>query len=120
VGQNRFLERVTAVEAFQQLYRRQLEDLLARVFVPGRLNQRIDDLAQAIRSPIAAESDFRLSKFERAISANPAERLPGESGQGANRPPHQLKRFIAARALSVREQLDGKSQGVILQRAQRE
>ena len=116
VGQNRFLQRVMVVDAFRQLYRRQLEDLLTRVFVPSRLDQRLDAVAQVIRSPIAAESDFRLAKFERAVSSQRSAGVPGESGQGANRPPHQLKRFIAARALSVRQQLDGKAEGVIVER----
>jgi hypothetical protein len=118
VGQHRFLQRVMAVDEFQRLYRRQLEDLLARLFVPSRLYQRIDAVAQVIRSPIAAESDFRLGKFERAVSDKRRERSP-EFGQGANRPAHQLKRFIEARAISVRQQLDGKSEGIILERSRR-
>jgi RNA polymerase sigma factor (sigma-70 family) len=118
VGQHRLLERVMAVEEFQQLYRRQLEDLLARLFVPSRLHQRIDAVAQVIRSPIAAESDFRLRKFERAVSDQRRERS-SEFGQGANRPAHQLKRFIEARAVSVRQQLGGKTEGIILKRSRR-
>jgi hypothetical protein len=99
------------------IVRAQLDNLLARVFVPGRLHPRIDAVAQVIRSPIAAESDFRLGKFEQAISGQRAERSSGGEAQGANRPAHQLKRFITARARSVREQLDGKSDGVILVRS---
>jgi spore coat protein CotH len=117
VGQHRFLQRVLAVEEFRQLYRRQLEDLLARLFVPSRLHLRIDAVAQIIRSPIAAESDFRLGKFERAVSNKRREHRSDENGQGPNRPAHQLKRFIEARALSVRQQLDGKSEGIILERS---
>ncbi len=116
VGQHRFLERVLAVEEFRQLYRAQLEDLFARLFVPSRLSERIDAVAQFLRSPIAAESDFRLRKFEQAVSGQRAEDTSDGTAQGANRPAHQLKRFIAARAVSVREQLDGKSQGVVLRR----
>jgi spore coat protein CotH len=117
VGQNRFLERVMVVEQFRQLYRAQLEDLLARRFVPARLKERVDEVAKVIRSPIAAESDFRLRKFEEAIGDKPAERSPARNDPGANRPAHQIKRFVEARAKSVREQLDGKSDGVILQRS---
>jgi hypothetical protein len=112
VGQHRFLERVLAVEQFRELYRAQLEDLFARLFVPSRLGERIDAVAQAIRSPIAAESEYRFSKFERAISTQPTK-------DTADRPVHQLKRFIEQRAISVREQLDGKSEGVILKRTTR-
>jgi len=117
VGRNLFLERVMAVEEFRRIYRAHLEDFCARLFVPDRLYRRIDQLAAVIRSPIAAESDFRLAKFDQAVSDKPAEhsREPGKS-DGANRPVHQLKRFIKNRAASVRQQLEGKSKGVILER----
>ena len=117
VGQNRFLERVMKVEGFRRLYRAQLEDGLARLFVPKRLYQHIDDLAAAIRSPVAAESDFRLNKFEQAVGAKPLQ-PPRGNPQGADRPVHQLKRFIEQRAASVRQQLDGKSNGVVLRRGE--
>jgi len=116
VGQHRLLERVMAVEMFRQIYRVQLEDLLARLFVPSRLHQRIDAVARVIRSPIAAESDFRLGKFEQAVSDKRREHSSGGNPQSADRPAHQLKRFIEARAISVRQQLDGKSNGMILKR----
>lgn len=119
VGQHRFLERVMAVEAFRRLYRAELEELLAGLFVPERLHRRIDALAAVVRSPIAAESDFRLGKFEQAVSAEPREPSTEKEEQGANRPAHQLKRFVEKRALSVRRQLDGKSDGVIMRRGGR-
>ena len=119
VGRHRFLERVMNVEKFRRLYRAQLEALLARLFVPGRLHQRIDEVAKVVRGPITAESDFRLRKFEQAVSEKRAERSSGKTEQGANRPAHQLKHFIEARAKSVREQLDGKSEGMILERGGR-
>jgi hypothetical protein len=115
VGENRFLERVMGVEEFRRLYRAHLEDFSARLFVPDRLNQRIDELAAVIRSPIAAESDFRLDKFEQAVGAKPLQPSRGNS-QSANRTAHQLKRFVEKRAISVRAQLDGKSDGIILKR----
>lgn len=116
VGQNRFLERVMAVEEFRRIYRAHLEDFSARLFVPDRLNRRIDELAAIIRSPVAAESDFRLGKFEQAVSDNIVEQSSTGNPQGANRPVLQLKRFIKNRAHSVRQQLDGKSNGMILER----
>ena len=114
MGQNRFLQRVLAVEEFRQIYRARLEDLLTRLFVPDRLAQRIDEVARAIRSPIAAESSLRLEWFDIAVGGRAAaSRSPTGNAKGPNRPVHQLKRFIEARAISVREQLDGKSDGVI-------
>ena len=121
VGEHHFLERVMAVEKFRLIYRAHLEDFLTRLFVPERLHQRIDELAPIIREPIAAESDFRLKKFEQAISIEKLEPVAkGGNPNGANRPVHQLKRFIVNRAQSVRQQLDGKSDGVILHHSRRE
>jgi hypothetical protein len=119
VGQNRFLERVMSVELFRQVYRAHLEDFWARLFIPERLNQRIDELAAVIRGPIAAESEFRLDKFEQAIGTKPVGRAH-ENSMGADRPAHQLKRFIEKRAASVRQQLDGKTKGMILKRGDRD
>jgi DNA-directed RNA polymerase specialized sigma24 family protein len=114
VGENRFIERVMAVEEFRRIYRGHLEDFLTRVFVPERLHRRIDEMAAVIRDPVAAESVFRLDKFEQAVGLTPLHPTPGETKNGVNHPPHQLKPFIEGRARSVRRQLDGKSKGVIV------
>ena len=118
VGQNRFIERVMAVEEFRRLYRAHLEDFSTRLFLPGRLSRRIDEMAAVVRDPVAAESDFRLDKFEQAIGAKPLQPARGHP-EGADRQSHELKRFIEQRAKSVRRQLDGKSKGIILQRGER-
>ena len=99
VGQNRFLERVLAVDEFRRVYR-----------------ARLDELARLLRSPIAAESSFRLERFEQAVSAQWLPRSLDRGQMGPDRPAHQLKRFIEVRAKSVRQQLDGKSKGMILSR----
>ena len=112
IGRNRFLERVMAVAEFRKLYRVRLEELLAGAFVPSRLSKRIDEIAQMIRSPIAAESAFRLERFDQAVSAKWTPRSSEKDPMGPDRPVHQLKRFIETRAKSVRQQLDGKSKGM--------
>jgi spore coat protein CotH/DNA-directed RNA polymerase specialized sigma24 family protein len=113
-GENRFIERVMAVEEFRRRYRAHLEDFLVRLFVPERLSRRIDELAPILRDPVAAESATGLNKFDRAVSAKPFVPLPGEVPNRLNHPPHQIKRFVEARARSVRQQLDGKSKGMIV------
>jgi hypothetical protein len=115
VGENLFLERVMEVETFRKLYRESLEEDLARLFIPERLFRRMDDLAQLIRPAVAAESAFRLARFERAVTDQWQD--PPERGglQWANYPVHQMKRFIQKRAHFVRQQLDGESRGIILQ-----
>jgi spore coat protein CotH len=114
VGENRFIERVMAVEEFRHIYRAHLEDFLARLYVPDRLRRRIDEIAAVIRDPIAAQSALRLDKFEQEVGWKPVHPSPGERFHGPNRPAQEIKRFIDQRAASVRRQLDGKSTGLIL------
>jgi hypothetical protein len=115
MGENRFIERVMAVEEFQRIYRSHLEDFVSRLYVPERLHRRIDEIAAVIRDPIAAQSAFRLDKFEQAVGMKPVRPSPGELPYGPNYAAvHEIKRFIEQRAESVRRQLDGKSRGMIL------
>jgi spore coat protein H len=112
VGANRFLERVMAVEEFRRIYRAHLEDFLARLYVPERLNRRIDTIAAAIREPMAAESPYRLDKFDQTVGLKPV--APAKWWNVVDFPTHDLKQFIAGRARSVRSQLAGESQGILL------
>jgi hypothetical protein len=112
VGENRFLERVMAVEEFRRIYRAHLEDFMARLYVPERLNRRIDTIAAAIREPIAAESPYRLDKFDQTVGLKPV--APGKWWDVLDFPASDLKQFIAGRARSVRSQLAGESQGILL------
>jgi RNA polymerase sigma factor (sigma-70 family) len=114
VGEKRFIERVMAVEEFRRIYRAHLEDFVERLYVPERLHRRIDGIAAIIRDPIAAQSAFRLDKFEQEVGWKPVHRSPGEIANTFNRPAHEYKRFITQRAASVRRQLEGKSEGMIL------
>jgi RNA polymerase sigma factor (sigma-70 family) len=114
VGRNRLLERVLAVEEFRALYRQQLDRILRTTFSPESLYGRIDEIAGVLRSPLAAESAFRLRLFDQAISTNWLSG-PRDGGDGPTRPVHQIKRFIVNRARSVRDQLDGRSKGMLLQ-----
>jgi hypothetical protein len=120
VGKNRFLARVMEVEEFRKRYRASLEDYLARLFVPERLFRRMDELAKVIRPAVAAESDFRLQRFEQAVSDHWPELPPRGGSEWADRPVHQLKRFIVKRAHYVRLQLDNKTRGLTLKRPARE
>ena len=113
-NRNRFLERVMAAPEFRQLYRARLEEMLATVFQPERLFRRIDELAAVLRGPTAAESDYRLRRFDQAVSGQWLTGDQDRARQSPRRPPHQIKRFITNRAASVRAQLDGASEGVIL------
>ncbi|HYV28330.1 MAG TPA: hypothetical protein VFA77_12405 [Candidatus Eisenbacteria bacterium] len=67
-----------------------------------------------VRPAIAEESTNRVAKLEIAVSdewhSGPRDGSPFDD----QRPVHQLKRFIATRAQNVRDQLDGKTAGVVL------
>jgi DNA-directed RNA polymerase specialized sigma24 family protein len=116
IGENRFIERVMAVDDFREIYRSHLEDFVSRLYVPERLHRRIDEIAAVIRGPIAAQSTFRLDKFEQSVGMKPVDSSSRAMSHGPNGPGvHEIKRFIEKRAESVRRQLDGKSKGVILQ-----
>lgn len=116
VGRHRLLERLMKVPAFQERYRQQLHRLLETLFVPERLNHRLDTLAATIRPLVAEWSPDRLAKLDRAISSNWDKGPRDGNPSDPNRPVWQLKRFFVTRAENVRQQLQGKTQGVVLQR----
>jgi hypothetical protein len=117
VGKNHFLERLFSAPVFKEAYRRELEHLVTTVFVPARLSRRVDELAPVVRPVIAEVSTNRLARFDVAVSSKfydgPRD---ARSPDDPNRPVWQLKRFFANRAASVRDQLDGKSEGLRVER----
>ena len=117
MGRHRLLERIMAVPEFERRYLQSLETLLATVFIPERLHRRVDELAALLRPVVAEESPRKFARFEQAVSMTSLAE-PGAEGRefGRNRRPHPLKWFITERARSVREQLAGTSEGVILER----
>ena len=116
LGQNRFQERLFAAPTFKARYRQELERLLTTRFVPDRLKRRVDELAPLIRPAVAEWSTNRLSRFDTAVSSHyydgPRDGRPNEDPESPNHPVWQLKRFFENRAASVRDQLDGKAEGV--------
>jgi hypothetical protein len=110
-----FLNRVMQVEDFRDVYRRTLEEALDGIFTVEWLFTQIDQVAGLIRPAVAAESDFRLARFDQAVSST---WLPlateTSSKEGPKAPVHQIKRFIEKRIQSVRAQLEGESEGVRL------
>jgi hypothetical protein len=116
---NVFLARVLKAEPFKKVYRKKLEEALAGPFSVERLNREIDELAEIVRPAVAAESSLRSQRFEIAVSTNFVSGPRDAKGnwsqrEGLRAPAHQIKRFILARTKSVRDQLDGKSEGVLI------
>ncbi|MBX3733439.1 MAG: CotH kinase family protein [Verrucomicrobiae bacterium] len=117
VGRNRFLERMLSVEEVRIRYREALGRLLDTVFEPDRLCRRVDEVAPAIRPLIVEWSPMRLERFDAAVSGTfGTEPRDGRNPMDPGRPVWQLKRFIQARAANVREQLEGRTDGVVLTR----
>lgn len=112
-----FLKRTMEAPVFREAYKNKIEEALARHFTKDQLFARVDQLAKAIRPAVAAESNFRLKRFEQSVSSEwlPGPRDGGQS-EGPNAPVHQIKRFIENRIASVRAQLDGTSEGETLSR----
>ncbi len=115
MGRHRLLERIMIVPDFETRYRRALEDMLTTVFAPKHLLQRVNELATQLRPVVAEDAPRKFSRFGPAVTETRYE-TPGHDGSnfGWNHPPFPLKWFITERARSVRDQLDGTSEGVLL------
>lgn len=119
VGKNRFLEKMLAAAPLRQRYRAELEHLRETAFQPDRLSARLEQLAAIVRPFIAEESTNRLRKFDRDIAGNimDADASPPKSNKPKRPPrPFSHKHFFEARARAVTDQLEGRSEGVILTR----
>jgi spore coat protein H len=110
-GTHRFLERIMAVDEFRDLYREQLEALLANEFNPEVLSPRIDAIAEVIQDPVEHDNPFRFRRFKEAVGNDWGD--PPPHVETMIRPVNAIKRFIDARSKSVRAQLDGESEGII-------
>jgi hypothetical protein len=119
VGKNRFLEKMLAAAPLRQRYRAELEHLRETAFQPDRLSARLEQLAAIVRPFIAEESTNRLRKFDRDIAGNvmDADASPPKNSKPKRPPrPFSHKHFFEARARAVTDQLEGRSEGVILTR----
>lgn len=113
-GENRFLERMLQHGPFRETYRRELERLQATLFLPERLGQRLDELANLIRPFIAEESTNRLAKFEACVTSDWATGPRDGDPMDPHRPAYPLKRFFEARSKSIQAQLAGEEEGIQL------
>lgn len=113
VAKNRLLERLFAVESFKSVYRSEMRRMLDTLFDPERLSRRLDELAAITKAAVDEESDYRRDRFRQAVTSDWSQTPRDGELSDPFRPAHQIKRFVHKRAESVREQLDGKSEGVI-------
>lgn len=126
-GENRFLERMYNLAAFQERYKAALQKFSTNIFESGRFAKQVDELAAAIRPALAEESKDKLERFDQLVAGKEAEpnfggfpgpdRLPKDNpppnfprfpGFGPTKP---IKPFVKIRSQSIADQLAGKSEG---------
>jgi spore coat protein H len=110
-GDNRFLERVFKVPAFQKLYLAKFEEFDKSLFVPQRFVKQVDQFAAAIRPAVKEESVSMLDNLDSAVAGETVS-----AREDASKP---IKAFVAVRAASVLAQVAGKSHGIILRNSGR-
>ena len=109
-GENRFLERVYKSESFKKIYLARLADFNKTIFEAERIHRQVDELAGVLRTPIQEESPERLSEFDKAAAGQKLTIVMGPGFQGGTAVT-PIKAFVTARAKSVADQLEGKSDG---------
>jgi spore coat protein H len=109
-SENRFLEKVYQSETFKKAYLAQLLAFNKSLFEPERIHRQVDELAAVLRAPIQEESAERLAEFDKAAAGHKVTIAmgPGFNGGVAVSP---IKAFVTARARSVADQLEGKTEG---------
>ena len=129
-GENRFIERVFHVPAFQKLYRARLAEFSGTLFQPERFTNQVNTVAAAIRNAVKEESAEKLAKFDKAGAGESVTReRPGGNGMrggggggggfgprgpGGGMTMKPIKAFVPVRSQSVADQLAGKSEGKII------
>ena len=83
-GENRFLERLFKVAAFQQLYLSRLDEFNKTIFEPERFFNQVDQIASAIRPAVQEESEEKLARFDKVVAGEPVP--PGGFGGGFGGP----------------------------------
>lgn len=108
-GNNRFLERMFKLEAFQKLYRARLQEFSQTIFKPGRFTNQVDEIAVAIRPAVAEESQTKLARFDKAVAGEILQ--SGGFGMFGGQGIKPIKPFVEIRTKSVMDQVAGKSSG---------
>ena len=114
IGKNFFVEKLFAIPSFKERYLQAIQDQLDKHFIPEQLNADIDHIASIIRPFVQKEPAPRPGKFEIAVNAKFVPQQDSDNPMDPNRPAHQIKRFINDRHESVRAQLAGEEEGVVI------
>jgi hypothetical protein len=107
------LEPVYENEAFKKAYLAVLREFNNSIFRPERIHRQVDQLASVLRGPIQEESAERLAEFDKAAAGQKLSITMGPGFQGGTEVT-PIKPFVEARSESVADQLEGKSQGKMI------
>jgi len=117
---NRFLERMFLVDEFKQDYLANISEFNNTLFQPERINAQVDALASVIRPAIQYDTPEKIELFNRLVSwdshhsemnrNNTQDTEDDDYGSESGLKP--IKGFVAARTLSVDDQLAGRSEGL--------
>jgi hypothetical protein len=108
-GENFFLERMFKVEAFKKLYLARLDEFSKTIFNPARLAKQVDEIAAVIRPAVLEESESKLQRLDQLVAGELVS-SPGPFGGSQTKP---IKPFAQVRTESIRDQLAGKSEGLV-------
>ena len=123
--ENLFLERLFNVPGFKDSYLSHIKVINDTLFQPERISAQVEELAEVLRPAIRDDSPENLELFNRLVSmeshhsyANilperkPEDPKPSPGSFGSDLEAKPIKGFVAARTISVDDQLAGRSEGL--------
>ncbi len=109
-GRRRFLERIFKVEGFRDRYLAWLAEFNEGRFRPEWFEERVAEIAVAIRPAVKEESASKLARFDAVVSGKPL----AAAMFGFGTPTQTILAFVKNRTRSVADQLAKKSEGRLL------
>jgi spore coat protein CotH len=106
-GQNRFIERLFAVDAFKRAYMAHMAEYSKGIFKADRITHQVEETAAVIRDAVSEESADKLTRFDKSVAGEANGGRGGRGGPGGT----PITAFVGPRAKSVTAQLAGESKG---------
>lgn len=123
--ENMFLERLFSVPEFKESYLSYIKIINDSLFQPERINAQVEALAEVLRPAIREDTPENFELFNRLVSMeshhsyahilperSPDDPRPSPGSFGSDPEAKPIKGFVAARTISVEDQLAGRSQGL--------
>jgi spore coat protein CotH len=109
MGQNKLIERILAIDEFDALYRKHLQELTKSQFGPdGAVTKALSEVRAAIQDLVAREKEAEAEAAKNRPPAAPGFPFGGGNPFAAGPP---LETFLAKRVESIESQLAHRSQG---------